>query len=82
MNNSANAEIRVGKSPLHAAILYGLANLEENFKTSQFVIADASVDLFRQTLLYYIIGMAKFPKLQYGLTNRASSTKTPHKLGP
>ena len=51
MNNSANAEIRVGKSPLHAAILYGLANLEENFKTSQFVIADASVDPFRP--LYY-----------------------------
>ena len=34
MNNSANAEIRVGKSPLHAEILYGLANLEENFKTT------------------------------------------------
>ena len=62
MNNSADAEIRVGKPPWHAAILYGLANLEENFKTSQFVIADASVDLFHEALLYYIIGMAKFLK--------------------
>ena len=30
----------------------GLANLEENFQTSQFVIADASTDLFRDALLY------------------------------
>ena len=52
MNNSANAEIRVGKSPLHAAILHGLANFEENFKTSQYVIADAFVNLFHKAILY------------------------------